>query len=378
MIFAPCDVDYKRFEMEFGGRRKGGEPSLNDIISGFVPLAEATRGEIAESVHYGAIAVVNHEGELVYSTGDPTVTIYTRSACKPFQAMPFVAQGGPEHFGFTLPELATICASHSGEPRHEAAVRSMLRKIGLSEADLKCGTQTPIYYNYTGKRPCEGETYTPPQHNCSGKHSGMLAFCVMTGTPHENYIDFDHPIQRQIKKAVSYFTDVPEADIEMGIDGCSAPNFALPLIGMARAFARLTIEAPDPRYGDAPRKIFHAMTSHPEMVSGLKRNDLAIMQAGSGDWVSKVGGEAVQGVGIRSRGWGIAIKIADGNPRALHPVTVEVLRQLGLLADPAETPLEPFAHPHIFNYREIDTGEIRPVFSLEACADRPTAHVEGT
>jgi len=225
-----------------------------------------------------------------------------------------------------------------------------------------------VYYRYEGRIPVQGETYTTPQHNCSGKHTGMMAFCKMTGTPHENYIDFDHPVQLQIKKAVAYFTGVAEAEIHTGVDGCSAPNFALPLIGLARAFCRLAVDAADAEYGEAPRRVFHAMTSHPEMVSGAKRNDLAIMQAGGGDWVSKVGAEAMQGVGVRSKGWGIAIKIADGNTRALHPVTVEVLRQLGLLEDAAGTPLEPFARPHVFNYRKIDTGEIRPIFSLEKCA----------
>ena len=150
----------------------------------------------------------------------------------------------------------------------------------------------------------------------------------------------------------------------LGVDGCSAPNFALPLAGLARAFVRLSRDQADPEYGDAPRTIYSAMTAHPEMVSGQKRNDLAIMQTGKGDWVSKVGAEAMQGIGIRSRGWGIAIKIADGNPRALHPVTVEVLRQIGLMDDPDRTPLSGFRRPSIKNFREIETGVVRPVFRL--------------
>jgi L-asparaginase II len=338
---------------------------LKTAFADYVPLVEVTRGGVVESIHHGAVAVVDAHGQLLYSAGDPNVEIFTRSACKPFQAMPFVAQGGPQKFGFTLPEIAIMCASHSGEPRHEQTVRGMLSKIGLSEADLQCGTHPPVYYNYLGQLAREGEVFTPAQHNCSGKHTGMMAFCLLTGTPHKNYLDPDHPIQRQIKKSVSHFAGVPEQNISMGTDGCSAPNFALPLIGLARAFAQLAVDEPDDVYGDAPRTIFKAMTTHPEMVSGERRNDLAIMQTGAGDWVSKVGAEAMQGVGIRSQGLGIAIKIADGNPRALHPITVEVLRQIGVLDNPESTPLAPFARPEIKNYRNTITGEIRPAFTLK-------------
>jgi L-asparaginase II len=241
----------------------------------------------------------------------------------------------------------------------------MLAKIGLHETDLKCGTHPPVFYNYLGQLAREGEIFTPAQHNCSGKHTGMMAFCKLTGTPHETYLDPEHPIQRQIKKSVAHFSGVAERDIEVATDGCSAPNFALPLIALARAFAHLALDEADDVYGDAPRTVFNAMTSHPEMVSGERRNDLAIMQTGAGDWVSKVGAEAMQGVGIRSHGIGIAIKTADGNSRALHPITVEVLRQIGVLDNPNDTPLAPFARPAIKNYRNITTGEIRPAFMLD-------------
>jgi L-asparaginase II len=341
--------------------------------SHFTPLAEVTRGGLVESVHSGAVAVVDSSGRLIYSAGDPDVTVFTRSSLKPFQAIPFVARGGHVRYGLTAPEIALLCASHSGEPRHEEAVRSILAKSGRSESELLCGTHPPIFYSLNGRLPRAGEVFTPAQHNCSGKHAGMLAFCTLTGSSPANYIDPQHPIQQAIRRAVAEFAGLPEDRLGIGVDGCSAPNFALPLAALARAFARLAEDRDFPEYGDAPRTIFAAMTAHPEYVSGEKRNDLAIMQTGGGDWVSKVGAEAVQGIGIRSRGWGIAIKIADGNPRALHPVTVEVLRQLGLLEHPEGTPLAPFQHPAIKNYREIETGVVRPTFRLNTHAVEATA-----
>jgi L-asparaginase II len=278
--------------------------------------------------------------------------------------MPFVSRGGPDKMGFTQPELAVMCGSHNGEDVHVEAVRSILSKIGHKETDLQCGSHVPSHITDSGQRVVGKTDFSPVYNNCSGKHAGMLAFCTLTGTSPENYLDFEHPIQLQIRRAMARFAGLDEKDLMLGVDGCSAPNFAMPLAGLARAFVRLCRDGEDPEYGDAPRIIYHAMTTHPEMVSGEKRNDLAIMQTGRGDWVSKVGAEAMQGIGIRSRRWGIAIKIADGNPRALHPVSVEVLRQIGLLDDPDRTPLGDFRHPPIKNYRQIETGVVRPVFRL--------------
>ena len=227
----------------------------------FAPIAIATRSGVDESLHHGAGAIVAADGSIVRSVGDPETLVYPRSALKPFQAVPFIARGGHVRYGFTPPEIAVMCASHSGEPRHEAAVRSILAKSGRHESELLCGTHPPIFYTLNGSLPCAGEVFTPVQHNCSGKHAGMLAFCTLTGTAPENYIDPDHPIQQAIRLAVAEFAGLPEDSLGVGVDGCSAPNFALPLAALARAFARLATDGDDPVYGEAPRTIFAAMTA---------------------------------------------------------------------------------------------------------------------
>jgi L-asparaginase II len=167
----------------------------------------------------------------------------------------------------------------------------------------------------------------------------MLAYCVQCGHAKEDYLAFDHPLQAAIRRAVSRFTATPEEELVSGVDGCSAPNYAVPLSGLALAFARLTAPDVDAEYGRAPRSLADAMTAYPEMVSGARRNDLALMQAGRGDWVTKIGAEGVQAIGVRSRGWGIAIKVADGHARGLHPASVAVLGQLGLLDEAAKVAL---------------------------------------
>ena len=329
-----------------------------------VPLAIVTRGGATESVHYGSVVVTDVDGNLLQHAGDFTTPMFTRSSLKPFQAMPTLQSGADRAFDFGSRELALMCASHSGEPRHVEVVSGMLDRIGCSESDLQCGRHTPYFYQYLDRAPEPGTTFSPRQHNCSGKHSGMLSYCRHCGHDVATYLDPGHPLQRAIRRSVAHFTDTPDGDMIAGTDGCSAPNYALPLSGLARAFARLTLSAEDSEYGDAPRRIFDAMAAHPELVSGERRSDVALMQTGKGDWATKVGAEGVQGIAVRSRGIGIAIKVADGNARALYPVTVAVLQQLGLVDNPAATPLGVYFEPQQRNLRGIVTGKIQPVVEL--------------
>jgi L-asparaginase II len=328
------------------------------------PVAVVLRGDAPESIHYGSVAVTDAEGNLLYSAGDPHAAMFTRSSLKPFQAMPVLASGAADAFGYGPAEFALMCASHSGEPRHVAVVASMLQRIGCTKDDLQCGLHTPYFYQWLERTPEPGAKFTTLHHNCSGKHSGMLTWCRHCAHPVGSYLDPEHPLQRAIRGSVGHFTGTPESQLQRGIDGCSAPNYALPLEGLARAFARLTLRKDDADYGSAPTRIFDAMAANPGLVSGERRNDLAIMQTGAGDWASKVGAEGVQGIAVRSRGLGIAIKIADGNTRALFPVTVYVLQQLGLLAHPESTPLGAYANPVQRNLRGIATGRIQPIVEL--------------
>ena len=331
-----------------------------------VPLAILTRGGATESVHYGSVAVTDAEGNLLHSAGDPDAPMFTRSSLKPFQAMPTLSSGADRAYGFGAPELALMCASHSGEPRHVEVVTGMLQRIGCEATDLQCGTHTPYFYQYLERTPEPGAVFSTLNHNCSGKHSGMLAYCRHCGHEIATYLDPQHPLQEAIRRSVAHFTGTPESALVMGIDGCSAPNYAVPLSGLARAFAKLAAAGDDPDYGDAPARLFGAMSAHPELVSGERRNDLALMQTGKGDWATKVGAEGVQGIAVRSRGIGIAIKVSDGNARALFPVTVSVLQQLGLLADPKATPLAAYFEPAQLNLRGLATGRIQPVVELSA------------
>src|SRR6185503_10532778 len=312
------------------------------------PLFEVTRGNIVESVHYGSIAVVDASGKLISAYGDPKEVAFLRSSAKPFQVLPFVEGGGVEYYGFTPRELSIACASHEGSDLHVQTVEGIQQKIGVDETSLQCGVHMPGDVAAFKSLIVNNKPPTPNRNNCSGKHTAMLAYAKMRDLPLENYLDLHHPIQQNILASFAAMSQLPVDAVKLGTDGCSAPNFAVPLYNAALAMARLC----DPgglsdERASACRKITSAMTTHPEMVSAYGEFDEQLMRAGEGKIVCKRGAEGYQIIGLLpgalsadSPGIGIALKVSDGDasrmamdlvhmPRVRPAVTLEVLRQLG-------------------------------------------------
>ncbi len=346
---------------------------------GYQPLVEVTRGAMVECIHFGALAVVEARGGLLASAGDPMLVTYLRSSAKPFQALPFIEAGGAEIYGLTDQEVAILCASHDGTDEHAAVIRSIHQKVGLREEQLLCGTH-PIG-GPTGKAMLlRGEEPSPIRHNCSGKHTGMLAHALLRHLPSEDYIDFTHPLQKIILQAFAEMTDFPINKIELGIDGCSAPVFAVPLYHAALGYARLCDPSTlEPARAQACRKITHAMSAHPVMIAGPGDFDTVLMQVGGGKIVCKGGAEGFQSIGLLpgairpdSPAMGIAIKISDGDAtgRARSLVAVEVLRRLGALSDAQIVELAKFTSRPVLNWRKFTVGEMRPCFELNLPSSR--------
>lgn len=329
------------------------------------PLIQLTRGGLQENLHLGAIAVVNTRGQLLASAGDPHWQTFTRSTLKALQALPFVEGGGPAHFGFTQAEVALLCASHNGEDMHVNAANTMLDKAGQSYKSLRCGCHVPLGFTFFDKSAPDGAVFTEAHNNCSGKHAGFVAHCVQHGLPLDDYAAPDHPLQAAIRRDVARAAGMNEQDLKMGIDGCSAPNYAMPLSKLAYSYARLASGTQDAEFGASFALLSEAMTSHPDMVSGTGRNDLAFMQTGRGDWVSKVGADGVQVVGSKARGEAFAIKIIDGNRPALFAASVEVMDQLGWLDDAQREALKPWRAQSIINACDLLVGERLPIFKLQ-------------
>jgi len=350
-----------------------------------LPIFEVTRGKIVESIHYGSIAIVDSNGKLIASYGDPQTVAFLRSSAKPFQVLPFVERGGVEYFKFTPRELSLSCASHEGSDMHVQAVTQLQKKIGIEESNLQCGTHLPGDVDELKSLIIHDQKPRPNHNNCSGKHTAMLAHAKMRGLPLENYLDITHPIQQEILHTFAELCGLSVAQVELGTDGCSAPNFAVPLHNAALGFARIC----DPRTlpetrASACRKITSAMTSYPEMVSGYGEFDEQLMRVGAGRIVCKRGAEGYQIVGLLpgvlspdSPGVGISMKISDGDTsrmgsglessnRVRPAVTVEILRQLGVLSSDQQQALTGFGpEKTITNHRGTVTGNSHPVFKLE-------------
>jgi L-asparaginase II len=344
------------------------------------PLVEVTRGGITESRHRGHVVAVEPDGTMVANLGAPETVTYLRSSAKPHQAIPLIASGAADRFGFTEKEIALACASHSGEPIHTEVAASMLRKIGLGPEALKCGVHDPFSPEVSRRLRERGEAPNVLQNNCSGKHAGMLALALHLGAPTETYDEPTNPVQLAIGETVSRLSGIPLEDIAVGVDGCGVPVFGITVRAMARMYARLVAPPAefDEQLRNACARIVAAMTTHPELIGGTsERLDTKIMKAAQGRVISKVGAEGVYTAGVLPcadwpRGLGLAIKIEDGDDHRARPtVVIESLRQLGVLVDESLEAVSRYAFFPVRNRRGEVVGEVTPEFKLKQAGNTP-------
>lgn len=320
-------------------------------------MVEVLRGQVVESRHRVHIAVAHAEEGLTAAAGNPAHVSFVRSAIKMFQALPLVEEGGIERFGLTEEELALCTASHGGEPFHIAAARSILAKAELDEHDLACGAHAPMHAPSAEALRSVGIAPSRIHNNCSGKHGGLLAFTRQSGWPTRGYHELQHPTQQQIVATLSRWMDVSADDIEYAVDGCALPTFALPIDAVAFGCARFAAAASDGQA--APRRLFDAMTRHPEYVAGTGRLCTDLMRAASESLFAKVGAEGFYCAGIPSRRLGIAIKVEDGATRASEPALIATLQRLNAIGHAEVAWLAGYARPAVLNTRQEIVGSIQ-------------------
>lgn len=300
-------------------------------------LAQVIRGELVESVHTGHLVLLDAGGRVLHAVGDPDALVYPRSSLKPAQAVAMLAHGA----ALTGQRLALAAASHSGEPAHQELVRGMLADAGCREADLACPPAWPL----------SGDRSAPPSAvamNCSGKHAGMLAAVRAAGQDIGSYTDPAHPFQRQVRTTIEALAAAPAGPVS--VDGCGAPLFGLPLVGLARLFAAIATATDGPA-----RAVATAMRAHPWYVGGTGRDVTRLMQQLPG-LVAKDGAEGVFAAALPD-GRAVALKVADGSDRARAPVLCAALARLGVTLDPVAPDLR---EPPVL-------GGGRPVGAIRAC-----------
>ena len=317
----------------------------------------ATRGSTVESRHVVHAAVVGADGSLVAFAGSPDCVAHWRSCAKPLQVHPFVASGHFDAVGWGDAELALACASHGGEPEHVTLASAMLRSIGLEEGNLACGAHEPLTARGAHLLREQGHAPSRLHNNCSGKHSAMLASALGHGWATLGYELPSHPVQRQIRQSLGRWTGLETGALDVATDGCGVPVFILSLRQMATAYARLARAAGE----EAPaRRILGAMTGHPFLVGGTDRFDTILMTETAGAIVAKVGAEGVHTLLVRDGAIGLAVKVADGSPRAQYPAVLRLLQHLGAL--PATLPecLQALLVTPVRDTRGEIVGEVRP------------------
>lgn len=321
-----------------------------------VPMAELWRGPFLESVHLGHAVVCDDTGQVVQAWGDPSAVILPRSSCKMVQALPLIESGAADAFGLGVDQLALACASHKGAAIHTDRVKAWLAGLGLGDDDFRCGPQVP------SDRPARDEMIktdaSPCQwhNNCSGKHSGFLTLNKHLGGG-ADYIDPAHPVQHAVRAA---FEDTTGEDTPgFGIDGCSAPNFATTVHGLARAMAQFASAGDDNLRGRAQRRLIEAMTAYPELVAGEGHACTELMRAMDGRVAIKTGAEAVFVAIIPEKRMGVALKIADGSTRGSECAITAILAHLGVL-DPDHPAAQKRMNAPQLNRRGIDAATLKP------------------
>jgi L-asparaginase II len=324
-------------------------------------LVEVTRGGLVESFHRGALAVSDAKGRLRAALGDVERPIFPRSALKPVQAVPLIESGAAEHFLLSDEEVALACASHSGEPMHTSRVEAWQKRIGVSVSDLACGPHRPVHEPTSAAMIERHEKPTPLHNNCSGKHTGFMTLAKHLGAPVAGYQLVDHPSQQAVQKTLKEMAGLT-GELPYGIDGCTVPNFAVPLGALARAMAQLADPSELTRSrAAATARIVRAMTAHPDLVAGTGRACTLIMRDNP-SVVVKTGAEGVYIAILPRLGLGAALKIDDGASRAAEAATAHLLIALGAVAN--EGAAAGLARAPVPNTRGVAIGERRAVFEL--------------
>lgn len=317
-------------------------------------MIELWRGGMLESLHRGHAVIWGPSG-LEAAWGEPEAVIFPRSSCKMLQALPLVESGAADAFGLTERQLALACASHSGGDIHTHAVAAWLADLGLSDSDLRCGAHMPRDKAANKALICSDTAPCQIHNNCSGKHAGFLTLTKHLRAGAE-YVELDHPVQRAVKAAFEEVTGAPSPGY--GIDGCSAPNFACTVAGLARAMQTFAAANPDGTLREAASaRLTRAMMAFPELVAGEGRACTELMRAMGGRVAVKTGAEAVFVAILPEQKRGIALKILDGGTRASEAAITALLVKLGAL-DPAHPVVDRFLTGPQRNWRGIVTGEL--------------------
>ena len=344
-----------------------GNPPIDETWP-FRPWVRVERGGFLESAAQGLLVVVDDEGLVRASWGDPQWVSFLRSSAKMFQAIPVVESGAADRFALSAEHLAVCCASHSGERAHTRLVGEILVRAGVHEEHLHCGAHPPAHEATHHELILAGVSPTSIHNNCSGKHAGMLAACVAHGWDPTTYERPEHPLQREIARLLGEFSDTDPTTIDHATDGCGVPAFRLPVVRFAHALARfMAARGPVERHRDACERLAGAMIAHPDLVAGTGRFCTELARAANRPVLAKGGAEGFYAIawrGAGGRGFALAAKAAAGDARSRECAVTEAARQFGLVDAVGLARLARFHEGPLRNHAGTVVGRLAPCMDL--------------
>jgi L-asparaginase II len=328
-------------------------------------VVEAMRGRRIESAHRGAGAVVDADGRVVMAFGDAERAVYPRSAVKALQALPLVESGAADHLGLSETEIALSCASHSGSEDHVVIARGMLTKAGYDERALECGAHWPLGEDEARALARSGRAPTALHNNCSGKHAGFICLSCAMGVDPKGYAAAHHRVQREVTASIEAMTGARLSEEMRAVDGCAIPTYAVPLLALARGFARLaTGHGLSQERRNAAARIRAAIAAHPLTVAGRGRFDTELMSLLGARVFTKSGAEGVFCAALPEAGLGLAVKADDGAGRAAQVMIAALISRFGGFDDETAARLSRFVSPRLFNWNGAEVGRLRPAGPL--------------
>lgn len=331
----------------------------------FETFAKEYRGGILENIHIGQLSCVNDAKEEIYSVGQNQQPVYFRSASKPFQAIPIFLTGAIQKWGITPEESALFMASQRGEIYHQERLQSLLEKLPFQEEQLICAASYPLNEGAKEHYIHEGHEKRKLYHNCAGKHLGFLTACLANDYPLANYCDINHPLQQQIKSCIMELSEVTEDQLIIGVDGCGAPNFAIPLPNMAIAYLKLAnshlIE--DEKMRNAIIQIVDVMNGYPKMIAS--ENFICTTLLMDANIVAKGGAQGVYCFSLKKEKLSFVFKIMNGSEMPWSIIIANLLEQIDYANKETIENVKAIRSHHIKNDAGVVVGEIVSSIQLD-------------
>jgi L-asparaginase II len=325
-----------------------------------------TRNKIIESIHESKCIVKDYNYKTIFSTNNGEDLVYPRSAIKIFQAIPFINSKAYKKFKLSERQIAISCASHYGEPEHLKVLNNWLVKIKIDKKILQCGIHNPLNIESSNKLLLKGSKPNQLHNNCAGKHLGMLSGCLMNNMSLKDYVNFKHPYQKLIRKSLELFTECEIKKIQVGVDGCSAPQYAFPLNNLSISMVNLIKHFNENHnYSKVIRMLLNAIAKYPHLTGSKIKYDTQLMRVTKGKMFSKWGAEGVLLFAHKEKKIGGVIKVKDGNERALPSVANEIFKKLSLLDKHESQELSIWSNQRLMNHAKIKVGEIYSIINQD-------------